>query len=601
MENQRDTHSEGKFIEKIDESISKIVYFIGDYKKWSYKNITKSNRELLKKAFTFRYPVTTFTGSLGTYSLIADGDIKAFLTMFGAGLIADGVKNTLVSKRLKKLKNQDSKLAKVLDIDYFDGIIDSLRKFYDCSGRCNVTELMERQEGTGILKKGYITDLVLKFEDGNEVKLMFKYNDKQGLKSGAKISSILCNKGYNFVPKRFIPFISPRIINSDLNRGQIYEWIKGNSLEEILIKGDKNLVENHDNILDVAQDTKVVENIFSNMFSIYSDDSLVEENGNFKRFKFHNDLINNLRNNKNNDFANDLEAEYESIFRDSQVRLIHGDLHQGNIMKSKEKTHIIDWDSVQLGIPYQDFFHFSVISDFEKSFTYNEVKNKFLDKQSEILPTLKKEHLKLIEFETYLSLLNRYYKAVKDKKIIPEFRENMLLSCKYLFEKSKNTLDEYAKLINDNKILELYNNFSIQKFKKLEKIAFNPNASISYSHTVNHKYIKVNKKNKALENWENHRKSTESVVISEESLRAVPLADIALLSLMSVPVIGFGLYGIHTDEANSELYKEHIIKSLKLLGSVTALGLYVYNAERIMNGAIKSGYKIYKFLKGLKK
>ena len=54
--------------------------------------------------------------------------------------------------------------------------------------------------------------------------------------------------------------------------------------------------------------------------------------------------------------------------------LIHGDLHQGNILGDSE--HIIDYDNVQIGNSYHDFFHFAVLSDFDRSDRFKETRGK---------------------------------------------------------------------------------------------------------------------------------------------------------------------------------------------------------------------------------
>jgi hypothetical protein len=293
----------------------------------------------------------------------------------------------------------------------------------------------------------------------------------------------------------------------------------------------------------------------------------------------------------------------------SSISLVHGDLHQGNVLFQRDvyetdgeeqvigvtSKGIIDWDSAGFDIPYQDFFHLSVISDLERDSTlYNEARDSFLEMQSESFPGVTEEKMKFTEFITYLSLLNRYYKAIKDKEIRPEFRKNVLKSCTYLFERSKETVRELSELTNDTELEQSYDAFSSDKFKKLDNVDSDPDASVAYAHTVNQKFRKTNKNEMALVNRKRHQENIEHLVGGEARSRSVLPIDIATLWGVYVVGVGFGLNEIPHDDPSYPQFIEEAKTYGKMLLGLSGVGTLMYYKENVRNFIREKKSKLFK-------
>ncbi|MBW2999120.1 aminoglycoside phosphotransferase family protein [Candidatus Woesearchaeota archaeon] len=585
-------------------------------------------------------------------------------SMLGLGLVGDLTRGISTLIRKWRWKSQDTDLAKVMDSDYFKALIETIKTEHGYRGKCIKIEAKGKQEGTGLFRGGYFTELDLKFRDGNQIKLLYKYSDKGNLSVGGIVSSYLNEKGFEFVPKRYVPRDTSRTrldwYDMSLQRGQVYEYLEGDSLENMLVTGEKPTVEPTNVSL-----SGTVDKLFENMLRIYShaqfglsdehlfgsskleqmfyDNPLIDRLGvsglSHSSHRFHYKLINAMlgeeyieksrtlwqleadlrfREKKTDDIikilddyllgkkrksikklkkdiesvqdalnkitsaeefvstyrlVESLRESYQKIEEKIPLRIIHGDLHQGNILVPD--MQIIDWDSAQLGIAYQDFFHFSVISDFEKSLDYEEKRKEFLEKQQKLVPELNEEHKKLIEFETYLSLLNRYYDAVDKELLREEFNPNMLQSCKYLLDKSKKTLDDYVEIAGDEQLKRNYEKFCSWKFKKLDNVEFNPLASIAYAHSVNHKYRKNTEDDLPLSNYKKHMEKIQSMVILEERRRNTFLGNVAITIVAGGAVVAAAAY----EDMLSELPPNF----LPVLIVVPVAYVLAYNKERVFN------------------
>ena len=492
--------------------------------------LAEANAKLLQFVYTHKFGYTLGFGTIG--SLIMETakltpfyeseGISPTMVLLPGFLSADIVKNIMVSRESKKLEKEIETIQSV-DVDYFNEIVNKLKKDYGIKGELiSAKEDPLGQQGTGILKKGYINRISLEFENGQEIKLLHKYNDKGNTQIGEIVTDALIKKGFEFIPKRYSVKTITELDHffpgerKKPNRGTFYEYIDGESLEETLIGEGKPtpLVREQINIENVNQ-------LFDNLFKVYNETDLL-----FNPFRSENDFqkilphfskkgvnmkmkvpkINEefierwIKSKKGDEETKNLVARLEESYESLNFipkTIIHGDLHQGNVLVNGDNTHIIDWDSAQIGIPYQDFMLFSVVSDFEKHPEYEATKNRFIERQSEISPGFTEKHQKMIEFETYTSALKRYYRAVQKKEIINEYKQNMLQSCKYLLEKSKETLREYSQLVENDELEKAFKLYAEKKFNKkgakLDNIEYNSMASISYAHTINHTQQKKQK------------------------------------------------------------------------------------------------------------
>jgi thiamine kinase-like enzyme len=525
--------------------------------------VTKPASKIINKIHNSRYGYSVFgavagLSATGNY-LLNDTPGERMLSKYMAiqlpFLIVDIIKNKL-KDRTEKKQNELSAIAKAIEPEYLDGIIGLIKKERNIKGSVSTTTIITDQQGTGVLQDGYIAQLILNFDNGENAKLLYKYNKKGNSAVGEEISDILREKGIEFVPKRYktdnVTPLDPGMLigrrhvwngfderdrgierfkreNESPKRGAFYEWLNAESLEEKIIKGEEPIV-------GEPVKKEQIEDIFEKMFQVYSDDSLSKINS--LTDTQHTNLIKRInpaeakKNNVVNNFIAKLNNNYKSLEGITKT-LIHGDLHQGNVMEGGNKTHVIDWDSAQIGIPYQDFMYFSVISDFEKSREYGSMKEEFLKKQAEIIPDFKPEHQKMIEFETYLTLLTRIYR--NRKKYVDEHKGNMLNSAKYLLEKSKETLREYSQLIGNTELEDSYEDYAKEKFNKkgarLDNIKYESKASISYAHRIGHSTPKKIRGRKgdigslAKENLEAHGMYTTMAIIEERKGRIRDLSS----------------------------------------------------------------------------
>lgn len=179
------------------------------------------------------------------------------------------------------------------------------------------------------------------------------------------------------------------------------------------------------------------------------------------------------------------------VFKDAPLTVIHGDLHPGNIFtevplwkntgapvfhlpllygpdnRPIHETKLIDWEDMQLGLAYQDWFYLSVIGDVEKSSSCKELTGQVMHDQlrawiavdwrqrndlaqmiaehehkagsglmlgETARPLMTARQMILIEFETYTSLALRYLSGLENGIFARDKHDDVLASCKYLID-----------------------------------------------------------------------------------------------------------------------------------------------------------------------
>ncbi|RMF54586.1 hypothetical protein D6745_04750 [Candidatus Woesearchaeota archaeon] len=548
-------------------------------------------RKTGRKIIRFPLPMTTTLGSLSLISYVGSGDEKALISALSLGAIADMSRSIVLKSRLRRLRSQESEIAKAVDTDYLKGIINAVREYYGYSGKCTLTELLEDQGGTAVFRGGYFINLSFKFEDGNEARLFFKYS-RSNKSIGPELTPILRSMGYDFVPKSFFPSQHTRLDARHPNRGQFYELMQGQSLEKMLMLGESSSM-NADSSGRIP-----LSDIFSRMFSIYADNHLVETSKHLlEKYKSHKSLINLIKSpqgKKYEHFTNMLDSEFRKLFESAETTLIHGDLHQGNIIIN-DNLHIIDWDTAQLGIPYYDFFYLAVITDFDRSQSFEQVRDQFVKLQSEIMPDINQQQLKMIEFETYLLMLERYYKTRKFIKA--DHKHELLRSCKYLLERARKSLQEYIGITHNNKLLESFEEFSERRYAQLKDVPFDPRASVAFAYAVSLTQSKKDKRGLAKKNLKTHQANIEEIVVIDESVRSPIIMDAAILGTLGIAVLGAGAYSYFSNQIDSRNFISLVNKIAPKIAVLFGAAYCGYNREKVINKIRKA----YEGIIGLKK
>ncbi len=416
-----------------------------------------------------------------------------------------------------------------------------------------------------------------------EIPTFYKYHEKPNQEIGELVTLALQERFANLVPQVFTPALeegSRKSASSQReNCGSLYEFIEGLSLERRFVDGEAERVDTN-NLLAAG----VVSTIRERLFRIYADPTLAQDDRLKKvpAYRFHKKIVgeslgrNAIEQVAGHPFSSDsegflkkLHSSHNLAFDGLNTVLTTGDLQQGNILllddahKSEDlmqdfclehKFHnkaeqvfdgaqftsenfwrsvyqkffgssevplFVDWDSAEFGTPYHDFFHLAVISDFEKSPEFEPQKAAFLQKQAALVPGFDKRHEKMIEFEVYLSMLNRYYNAAVEKKcILPEKVSGMMRSCKYLLHKSE---EAFRELVHSDKktipetflgknektnsiddVVACYRRFSQENFPLLHDIPYDDHASVAFAHTTYHKHRQKDGESLLQENEEQH-------------------------------------------------------------------------------------------------
>ena len=194
----------------------------------------------------------------------------------GMGLLADVFRHKMLHSRLHEWKTQDSDIAKVLDIDYFEEVMNIIREENNFEGPCLRIEAQGKPDGTGVFQGGYFTTMDLQFSNGRNLKLMYKYHQKETFGKGALIAQHLRDAGHLCVPRTYQPDqyltrLGTRMVQKHHYRGELYEYIPGDSLENLILNGEAATVQHQPGA------TEVVQSIFRQMRDIYAHPNLEKE------------------------------------------------------------------------------------------------------------------------------------------------------------------------------------------------------------------------------------------------------------------------------------------------------------------------------------
>lgn len=366
--------------------------------------------------------------------------------------------------------------------------------------------------GTGVCKEGYslLVDLIEesktvlteKEKTVQKTSVLVKYSGKhadfQNAERGGRLTSFLYKSGYEFVPFVFLPnlkLINDSFFYSGLNLPIVFEFLPGYPLEERINRSIFPIKETTSQKFHLTSEfSSIVQDIFSSMFRIYSDPRL--RKGSIEHLlgrytlvsggqpdiinpitsqRFHKSLLNRFSFD-NTGFIKRFNQSYVNELDELSICLVHNDLHPGNVLLLEENLKILDWDNASLGIPYQDFFHFSLISGFERNADFDtaKIEIKKMYESLERAPILSEKHYALLEFDVCLSLLDRYYRSAVDGNFgstmegCNDVSIKVLETCNYLLLRSKECLNKYEELANNKSISDYYNKFINLNYSHLD-------------------------------------------------------------------------------------------------------------------------------------
>ncbi|GEM_PF-4289883 len=223
------------------------------------------------------------------------------------------------------------------------------------------------------------------------------------------------------------------------------------------------------------------------------------------KFAAHETLVSKLGH--EDDFVASLSGEFYKAFEDVPLTLIHGDFHPGNLIVRKElgynytigcgcfgfsrypdfdktpKTCIIDWGNAQLGVPYQDFFKLAVLGGFNHAKGFDRLREQFVDNQRKFTPGITELQLKLIEFETYLNLLDKFFGFLNGESI-GDRETHMRYACSQIYQSANESLEGYVREGGNPKLLEKFQDFANERFGGLEDSSFFPGSEASYTQAL---------------------------------------------------------------------------------------------------------------------
>ena len=545
------------------------------------------------------YALTAMYSGISFLSTVSSGDLLPTAIFTGYGVAGDLMREALTRNRLKGWRNLSSNLERILDADGMYLLTDAVKKKHRLRGHPYRAEYMMKQQGTGIDDNGFLALLSLKYPK-EEVKVLYKHNDKWSLRNGAFISDLLNDNGIEFVPQSYDLHWGLTKTRGALNRlskknktvGQFYEFVEGIDLESML--PSSKLIESND------QRAKVTDEVFELMHTVYALDprNLDYIHPDIFHNKHHSRLKNNLVD-KKDDFVGVLGYAYKEFIKPLPKTLIHGDLHQGNILIG-DKNWIIDWDNSQLGVPYHDFFHYAIHTDLISDPNYEQIKSDFLERQEQRLGKIPDVSLHLIETEISLAMLNRYYSAVTENKITEEYHDNLLHVCKKLENIAKNSWRKCletspANLEAENDFNKSYDSYVRNNYSLLDSITLDLNRSIAYAHSLNHKQTISLPHESGLKHYNETLHNVESLVVSDERRRNLFAVNAIIPAFW---VFGFAGYAAHLkgiDVVNTlvevnERYQPIILSYLSIgIGSA----LFIYNSDKIL----RTGIKVSEFVK----
>lgn len=503
------------------------------------ENLIEKNLNLLKENNIFKkinFKSTFIYGSVGS---LMGGFGLPLVTSFNhpnliSGILTGGIFGLSFKyfsifpskKTFNDEKKKNSEIALLMNQNnYLTNLIEKFKSDYDYQGDYEIEEDLSFQGGTNLAKGGYLAKLNVKFDDGNILNLFCKHEVDSEILPSDRITEYFSKySGFDFIKGNSLPLSLP-----DKVPGKISEELDGESLEFFLRTENDFICKNKE---------EIDSHLFLKMFRIYNSSYISYVD--LKEHKFHDKLISKL-NEGNGEFIKKYDEIYKLNF-DSKLKksIIHGDLHQGNIIvKNLKEQYIIDWDNLEIGIPYQDFVHYTVLSDLINSVHYNKIKDNFLHFQDNIIGNIDKSKLSLIEFDTYLSLLNRYY-SLLDENIVQKnelLEGKVLLGCKYLDKLARSSLTEYSIQDANLTLKGLYNAYSNEEFVRLKNVELDSFYNISELHYLN---VDVKTADKSLlkRNISKHNKSfLKSGWVSNN-----PDYFLNLTNFVGSSYLGFGQY-----------------------------------------------------------
>tara|TARA_Y100000310_G_C20688645_1_gene820738 strand:- start:1044 stop:2636 length:1593 start_codon:yes stop_codon:yes gene_type:complete len=479
------------------------------------------------------------------------------------------------------------KYSKLMDftsqqyLEFLGGIIAHENKI-----KGNLSHVSYKEKETGgisIARGGHFGEVTFHYSNGESHEVFLK-TEKENPIFRKRFQHILA-KEFDFIPKRYdvsdyqfqdtldkdVPFLK-----KFRSTRKVYDRIEGPTIsEDIEEKG-----------LDEIVKSGVVDTLFSNMKEIYDTPltdapitkELLEEGLDPLHDAFYIQVANKIQNSpEGKDFLNTYHPmRFTSLEKTPRV-LIHSDLHPDNAYSTGK---VIDWEGLQLGVPYQDFFFFSVLSNLEQSSSYAAEKEKFLKKNAEASP-INSQSQSHIEFETYLRLLKRFDKTksqIKDG----EHKATLDDACGYLLKKCYSSLQSLEEQTQTNDLVKKFDAYVKSEDSLQEIVSHNvpEKVDIYQAHKINHLFGTGSSELKSRNNVENDTfvEGTLNMVRGAcfGSFAAMLISAVAVggsLYEMASQVLGpmpieTGLFALFTAGAARSLYrgtKQNERKNAKIL------------------------------------
>ncbi len=525
--------------------------------------------------FTIASSVAATLISLGSDSgsVLEDAIMGAFI-----GGSVDGVRHYEMSRKKAELDKLGN-LAKVFSFDYLQALGSVLAEEKGIDSKISTFDSVTLGNGgTSIFGGGHFDLVTFTYKNGEKTKALIKASRKRSSRTGFEISGIL-NDMFSFVPKPYSigryakpltesdapdqSSIPRRTTNPPIGTSEpcAFEFVEGECLEGRM-NCDMPSMESYDWVADAVP----FDAIFDNMFEVYEfgkgDERVIKPEGaegphrnmiGMKKYPLaivgeHEQAYKLLKTLKGfcgdeDEFVNDWWATRRSEFEGAPLTLIHGDLHQGNVILGDE-THIFDWDNAQKNIPYQDFINLSVFTDLDKASDYEQIREDFKKRQAEMFPEITEEQMKITEFETYMGWAERFGRETLSGQIRPVDREHMLSTSKYLLEKSRRALEEYAEMTGRYDLVGKYNSFIGRSsvLSEVDKTEFNPMASVGYAHSTHQRHTIQPIEDVAHLNIRKDAAYGERVILHNHKDATIPLAAAAVVTGATGLSIGLCLY-----------------------------------------------------------
>ena len=544
------------------------------------KNMEKHS--IKNKLFNLDYPLTK-TSIIFPPLAYSGQDEKSLLGFAGFCLVNIGICYTIdrfVINKDKKIKaktiedtlTKNNNVEKILgpDISFLTNQIRRDRgiknsNFNIAYEKRNITK------GSSLRQSGYISEIGITFDNDETAELIHKFTLKDN-RTGDKISNKLSEK-YSFVPRTFLMDSKP------MDRkfvGSFYEFCDGRQMSEMMDSDEHKI--NYDMIKKNFKKIDL-DNIFSNLSKIYSDTEVKQKNMEVNKLHTKNleRMIQGFGINRENDFA----KEYQTLIDNNteNLTLIHGDLHQDNILFNKNGSNFIDWDNTNIASPYQDFFHLAAISDYTYHEDFEKTKEKFLDDIATKIGTISKEQQKFEEFGVYLNFLSRYHQGTEE---VPEvFRENYRDISTTLLDKTLQTLKEYSEISKNDKLYDTFKELTDKSFSDLKNREIKE-TSTAYAHRVTQDYGTIDEM-RLNHHTIAHQSITINSLLKHKESQSYMKVSLANLFTLSSICIGVGLAYPEDKELSSKMLNYG--SAGFGIGVLTCLKEYKNNIGRVIDNA----------------